>query len=143
MFTARHALLVLFTLLPLGAAQADEAAEKRARAEDDKGTFSILYENDKIGGTDQQYTNGFRAAYLSSTGGVPEWLRGVRPWLVPALDDDGAMRVGFALGPMPRGPMPRSAWLPTPAAGSTPWRWTLAWSAPPPMASRCRTTCTA
>ena len=98
MFTVRHALIVLVTLLPPGVARADDATEKRATAEDDKGTFSILYENDKIGGTDQQYTNGFRAAYLSSTGGVPEWLRDLRPWLVPALDAKGAMRLGFALG---------------------------------------------
>jgi len=103
------AILGLALLWPLAAlpveawAQQDpteraKVAETRASAEDDRATFTLQYENDLLAGTDQQYTNGFRAAYLSSTGGAPEWLRSVRPWLTPLLDAEGAMRVGFAFG---------------------------------------------
>lgn len=74
------------------------AVERRANAEDDRGTLTLLYENDKLGGTDRQYTNGFQLGYLSSTAAVPEWLHGLRPSLVPALDDDGAIRFGVSLG---------------------------------------------
>ncbi len=75
-----------------------KAVERRANAEDDRGTLTVLYENDKLAGTDRQYTNGFQLSYLSSTAAVPEWLRGWRSSLVPALDDDGAIRYGVSLG---------------------------------------------
>lgn len=74
------------------------AVERRANAEDGRATISGVWENDKFGGSDRQYTNGFRLNWLSSTGTPPEFTRDLRAALAPVLSSDGALRVGLAIG---------------------------------------------
>lgn len=64
--------------------------------EDDKGIFSFVFENDIVSGTDHGYTNGFRAAWLSSEKNNPDWLNDAANFL--PLDTGGNKRVSVALG---------------------------------------------
>lgn len=68
-----------------------------ARAGDDQGFLSVQVENDKVAGTDRNYTNGLRIAYLT-----PEIApdRGTRRWLeqAPFVPRRERLRVEYALG---------------------------------------------
>lgn len=68
-----------------------------AQDEDDKGTLSLIYENDVFYNTDQHYTNGVRISWLSGLNEVPEFLReaAAKSLLFP---EEGNARVEFALG---------------------------------------------
>lgn len=68
-----------------------------AAAEPPKGTFNVLVENDKFTGTDRHYTNGLELSYLTAKDDVPRWLRSVAGWL-PGVDENAALRTGYALG---------------------------------------------
>ncbi len=64
--------------------------------QDDKGIFSLVWENDIFSGQDQNYTNGVRFAYLSPEANAPEWLEGLADWL--PLAGDGNKRYSIAGG---------------------------------------------
>ncbi len=66
-------------------------------AEDDKAIFSLIYENDIFGGTDRNYTNGFRVAMLSSEQNTPKTARWLAENLLP-FSSGGRKRIGVAIG---------------------------------------------
>ena len=71
----------------------------------DSSTFSILFENDLFGDTDQQYTNGVQIGWMSpdltryaEADRVPDWLLplvALLPWI---NEPDTQRNVGFSLG---------------------------------------------
>jgi len=75
---------------------AAEDAQERI-TEDDKAIISAVFENDVFGGTDQNYTNGFRLAYLSSEEKTPHWARWTANHLLP-LATDGNKRISVMVG---------------------------------------------
>jgi hypothetical protein len=73
------------------------AAPPVAAVEREEGTLSINFENDLFYDTDRNYTNGVRAAWLSSPEGTPDWvLRAAR--LFPLFPRDGTVRSSYAIG---------------------------------------------
>lgn len=64
----------------------------------DKGRFlSVQVENDKFTGTDQHYTNGLRAQWLSAEEDVPGWAMDVARQ-VPFFSAGGVKRWGVSVG---------------------------------------------
>lgn len=100
----------------------DATTEIPQRAEDEKGIFNVVFENDIFGGTDQNYTNGIRFSYLSSEAHVPNWVNWASEHLLP-VNPEGNKRISVALGqnmytpddPVPRtggqGDRPYAGWL--------------------------------
>lgn len=91
----RLALIAALGFLVLGGRPA--AAEEPQRAEDRRGSFSLLVENDAFIATDRHYTNGLRASWLSAEDDVPAWGR----WLarnMPLIDPGRRLRIGYAVG---------------------------------------------
>ncbi len=68
-----------------------------AVAEEDRGTFSILIENDRMVNTDRHYTHGTRLSWLSSADDVPDWARDVAGH-VPLFAKKRSLRIGYGLG---------------------------------------------
>lgn len=106
-------LVLSVALLALPAyAQIDPASEER-HVKDDKGIFNVVWENDIFGGTDQNYTNGIRFAWLSAETDTPQWARWTADNLLP-FGGEGNRRISIALGqsmftpddPNPRNPVP-------------------------------------
>lgn len=63
---------------------------------DDRSTVTFAWENDSFAGTDRNYTNGVRLAWLSGTGdtdGVSEWVANVL-----GADPGAVIRRGVAVG---------------------------------------------
>jgi lipid A 3-O-deacylase len=52
-------------------------AEEERLQEDDKGIFNVVWENDKFAGSDRDYTNGVRFAWLSSEENMPRWTQAI------------------------------------------------------------------
>ncbi len=71
------------------------AAEERTY-EDEKGIFNVVWENDKFAGSDRDYTNGIRFAWLSSEEDMPEWAQSVASAL--PLATGGKKRISIAVG---------------------------------------------
>ncbi len=71
------------------------AAENR-REKDDKGIFSAVIENDYFAGSDSDYTNGFRFAWLSSEENMPMLARRIAG--ASPLAGDGNKRISMAAG---------------------------------------------
>ncbi len=91
---------------PLFAADDDVGKKKMAEdangnikkiADDDKGIFTFIFENDVFTGTDLGYSNGFRISYLSSEEEAKKLLKNHSTYL-PLLNKDGKKRISFALG---------------------------------------------
>jgi hypothetical protein len=72
------------------------SAQERV-AEDDKGIFNLIFENDIFAGTDRGYTNGVRAAWLSPEKNMPDWINETASYL-PLLSEEGNKRIGVAIG---------------------------------------------
>ncbi len=71
-------------------------AEPRSPPSDGRSTVTFAWENDSFAGTDRNYTNGVRLAWLSGTGdtdGVSEWVANLL-----GADPDAVIRRGVALG---------------------------------------------
>lgn len=97
--TMLRALLVCVVFsIGMSAAYAEEASKTPLRpVADDKGIFSIAWENDRWAGSDRHYTNGFRLAYLSPETDIPYWLeRGADQ--LPFFANEGRRRYHFAVG---------------------------------------------
>lgn len=74
-----------------------QATEPSIKQEDDKGIFSIVYENDIFAHTDRGYTNGVRAGWLSSEASAPDWVKWSADHFLP-LAESGDKRLSVALG---------------------------------------------
>ncbi len=71
-------------------------ATEDVREEDDKGIFNVVIENDIFAGSDSDYTNGIRFAWLSSEERMPSWTRTIASAL--PLANDGRKRISVAAG---------------------------------------------
>lgn len=63
----------------------------------EKGTLSLVFENDLFSNTDQHYTNGLQAAWTPARGAPPAWAVGVAR-LLPWFPATGEVRHGYAIG---------------------------------------------
>lgn len=71
-------------------------AEEKLREDDSKGIFNIVIENDLFAGSDRDYTNGIRFAWISSEENMPDWTRTIANAL--PLANDGHKRISIAAG---------------------------------------------
>ncbi len=71
-------------------------AAEDVREEDDKGIFNVVIENDIFAGSDSDYTNGIRFAWLSSEDHMPGWVQSVSRVL--PIAGDGNKRISVAVG---------------------------------------------
>lgn len=86
-----------FALLPFLCALACAPAGYADGIDDGKGTFRVTWENDIFGGTDEGYTNGFRADYVTPKNELPGLGRFARRNL-SWLSDDADWYTTFSLG---------------------------------------------
>ena len=63
----------------------------------EKGTFSILFENDVFDNTDHDYTNGVELAYTTSPEATPDWVIRAANRL-PFFSENTNVRTRYALG---------------------------------------------
>ncbi len=63
----------------------------------EKGSFSILFENDLFYKADHDYTNGTELAYTTAPGDTPGWAVRTAEAL-PFFGDQGEVRTRYALG---------------------------------------------
>jgi len=68
-----------------------------ARAEPERGTLSLVFENDIFYGADRNYTNGVRASWLSGPGSPPDLALRAAHWF-PLFPDGSAVRTVYAVG---------------------------------------------
>jgi len=80
--------------------------------EDSKGIFSLVVENDKFAGSDQDYTNGVRLAWSSSEKDTPDWANSVAH-LLP-IPSDANKRITLAVGQNMYTPADTATTLPQP-----------------------------
>jgi lipid A 3-O-deacylase len=64
---------------------------------DEKGAFSILFENDIFDNTDHDYTNGVELGYTTSPNGTPQWAVNAARAL-PFFAQTGDVRTRYAIG---------------------------------------------
>jgi len=87
----------LFILLPLlAAAGTAHAADSQTNSpESEKGSFSILFENDIFYNSDHDYTNGVEFAYTTAPDDTPDWAARATRAL---FHDEGDVRARYAFG---------------------------------------------
>jgi hypothetical protein len=66
-------------------------------ADPERGTFSVILENDLFYGADRDYTNGVQLAWTSGADRVPGWLLDAAR-AFPLFPAGGTVRVSYALG---------------------------------------------
>lgn len=71
--------------------------EDPLRFKDHRGIVTFSLENDVFSGEDNNYTNGFRLAFLSPESNVPEWLEHTAD-LFPLFEKRGYKRWGVVIG---------------------------------------------
>ncbi len=86
---------ILLTACFLPLAPSAQAAED-VREKDDKGIFNVVIENDLFAGSDNDYTNGIRFAWISSEENMPRWAQKVANAL--PLASGGNKRISIAAG---------------------------------------------
>src|SRR5262245_34432116 len=86
---AARLVLIIVALVPPLAAGAEEASER--------GTLSLVFENDAFNNEDGRYTNGVQLSWLSAPSTGPEWASRVGSWF-PLFPDGATIRTGYALG---------------------------------------------
>ena len=99
-----HILLIIVLFFTLNFQSAFAAEKKLAAdknkvkkiAEDDKGIFNFILENDLFTGTDLGYTNGVRISYISSETKMPNFIREASSYL--PLIKKGKKRISVAAG---------------------------------------------
>lgn len=91
----KYAAIALY-FLPLVAANAF-ADDPPPRPVDDKGIWTLEYENDIFTGTDSNYSNGERIAYLSPETTIPGWVENAADH-IPMFDKSGHNRWEIAVG---------------------------------------------
>ncbi len=90
--TMIHRLIFIFAIFIVSPARATEDI----REEDDKGIFNVVIENDLFAGSDSDYTNGIRFAWMSSEENMPLLARQIANIL--PLAGDGNKRISIAAG---------------------------------------------
>jgi hypothetical protein len=73
-------------------------ASSSGASEDQRGTWTVLIENDVLSNSDRHYTNGFHLSWLSASGDVPDSARVAASWVPFLLAADGKRRIGFNFG---------------------------------------------
>ena len=68
-----------------------------ALEDDEKGTLSLTLENDVFFGADRNYTNGFRASWVTPADKIPFILRPISR-AIPTFPQQGEKRVSYAFG---------------------------------------------
>ncbi len=68
----------------------------QTQKKDDKGVFNVVFENDIFAGSDSDYTNGVRFAWISSEENMPRWTQSVANALPMA--SGGNKRISIAAG---------------------------------------------
>lgn len=85
-------------MIVLGVVIAVSSYVPAARADEpEAGTVSFLFENDLFYDADRNYTNGVRAAWVSSPGETPDWVLNAARGL-PFFPQSGTVRTSYALG---------------------------------------------
>ena len=94
----------------------------------EKGTLSILFENDIFYNSDHDYTNGVLLGYTTAPQDTPDWAVRTSRALLPFFAQEGDVRTRYALGQdiftphnlqprrtrrRPTGPMPGSSTAPS------------------------------
>lgn len=88
------------SLLPFAAMAEEPTAPAEAPTRvvaDDKGVYSISFENDVFAGNDGNYTNGVRFSYFSPESTVPYWLETTAN-AMPFFAEEGHKRWGITIG---------------------------------------------
>lgn len=86
----RFAVALTASCLPIAAfAQSSPEAE-------DRGTFSLVVENDLVARTDRSYTSGVRASWVTAPQATPAWA-GVLARAIPLFAGWGAVRTEYAI----------------------------------------------
>jgi lipid A 3-O-deacylase len=111
-----HSFIAIVTATFLIVTSPAFAAEERTE-EDDKGIFNVVWENDIFAGSDRDYTNGIRFAWLSSEENMPDWAQTVARAL--PLAGEGNKRISIAAGQSMFAP--QDITLATPAANDHPY----------------------
>ncbi len=75
---------------------ASALASENVRGKDDKGIFNVVIENDIFAGSDSDYTNGIRFAWISSEETMPSWTQDIANAL--PLASGGNKRISVAVG---------------------------------------------
>lgn len=75
----------------------EENGEIKKIADDNKGIFSVILENDIFTGHDRGYTNGVRFSYISPEENMPKFVQFISQY-IPVFDHKAKRRVGLALG---------------------------------------------
>lgn len=83
-----YPLLAMLVLLPV---------EMALAADDSRGVLTLTVENDRVGNTDEGYTNGLRATWTSPAGKRPLWA-GIGLEKLPLLARDATLRYETSLG---------------------------------------------
>jgi hypothetical protein len=78
-------------------AAAAEAPTAQAPAPAEKGTFSLVVENDLFADFDRHYTNGIELSWTSGPDAVPDWLLDAAH-AFPLFPDAGRVRVTYSAG---------------------------------------------
>ena len=73
------------------------ASSPASFAEEEGSTFNFLWENDVVGGTDRNYTNGVELSYLSVEEHLWNWFRAGSN-VLPGVSNEDHVRVGLSLG---------------------------------------------
>ena len=63
---------------------------------EDKGTFSLVVENDLVARTDRSYTSGVRASWVTAPQATPAWAVGLAR-AIPLFADWGVIRTEYAI----------------------------------------------
>lgn len=92
----RHSFLTTLCLLPFIFFAMTASADDATREKDDKGILSVVIENDLFAGSDSDYTNGIRFAWISSEENTPKLARQIANVL--PLAGDGNKRISIAAG---------------------------------------------
>ena len=93
----KHFLSPCLGMFVLLAALSPALAQSPVPSPDQRGSFSVLIENDALNGTDSHYTNGLKLSWVSAENDLPEFGH----WLaknLPLLSKRGRKRIGYALG---------------------------------------------
>ncbi|WP_379906530.1 lipid A deacylase LpxR family protein [Marinibaculum pumilum] len=79
-------------------ARAEVPVAQEGERDHDRGTLSLIWENDVFAGTDRNYTNGLRMSYVSApVDGLGDWHRGIAGFVLGAEGVD-EVRYGLAIG---------------------------------------------
>lgn len=87
----RHLLAICASLTP-----AAVGAQGAAPEPEDKGTFSLVVENDLVARTDRSYTSGVRASWVTAPQATPTWA-GELARAIPLFAGWGAVRTEYAI----------------------------------------------